>query len=64
EEIYDKYDEELKIKKVVLTEFFDFIPLNPISSDIIVSEILKQAIEDNNIIGFEFSELDYEVVVG
>ncbi|ATA91975.1 hypothetical protein CGC56_07240 [Capnocytophaga canimorsus] len=64
EEIYSKYDEELKIKKVVLTDFFNFFPLNPISSDIIVSESLKQAIEENNIKGFEFSELDYEVVVG
>ena len=47
--------------KIVLN--FDFIPLNPISSDIIISEHLKQAIEENSITGFEFSELDYEVVV-
>ncbi|GIZ16108.1 hypothetical protein [Capnocytophaga catalasegens] len=64
EEIYDKYDEELKIKEIILTNFFDFIPLNPISSDIIISETLKRSIEENNITGFEFFELDYEVVVG
>lgn len=63
EEMYDKFNEDLKIKKVVLTEFFDFFPLNPISSDIIVSENLKQAIEENNIIGFDFFDIDYEVVV-
>lgn len=64
EEMYDKFNKDLKIKKVVLTEFFDFFPLNPISSDIIVSENLKQAIEENNIIGFDFFDIDYEVVVG
>ncbi|SDE72125.1 imm11 family protein [Riemerella columbipharyngis] len=63
EEMYDKFNEDLKIKKVVLTEFFDFFPLNPISSDIIVSENLKKAIEENNITGFEFFDIDYEVVV-
>ena len=50
------------LKKVVLTESFDFFPLIPISSDIIVSENLKQAIEENGITGFEFFEIDYEVV--
>ena len=63
DEIYDEYKEKLTLKKVVLTESFDFFPLIPISSDIIVSENLKQAIEENGIIGFEFFDIDYEVVV-
>ena len=59
---YDECKEKLTLKKVVLTESFDFFPLIPISSDIIVSENLKQAIEENGITGFEFFEIDYEVV--
>ena len=62
DEIYDECKEKLTLKKVVLTESFDFFPLIPISSDIIVSENLKQAIEENGITGFEFFEIDYEVV--
>jgi len=62
DEIYDECKEKLILKKVVLTESFDFFPLIPISSDIIVSENLKQAIEENGIVGFEFFEIDYEVV--
>ena len=63
DEIYDECKEKLTLKKVVLTEPFDFFPLIPISSDIIVSENLKQAIEENGITGFEFFDIDYEVVV-
>ena len=63
DEIYDECKEKLILKKVVLTESFDFFPLIPISSDIIVSENLKQAIEENGITGFEFFDIDYEVVV-
>ena len=63
DEIYDECKEKLILKKVVLTESFDFFPLIPISSDIIVSENLKQSIEENGITGFEFFEIDYEVVV-
>ena len=62
DEIYDECKEKLILKKVVLTESFDFFPLIPISSDIIVSENLKQAIEENGITGFEFFDIDYEVV--
>ena len=62
DEIYDECKEKLTLKKVVLTESFDFFPLIPISSDIIVSENLKQAIEENGITGFEFFDIDYEVV--
>ncbi len=63
EMIYEKYNLDLKLKKVYFNHFFDFIPLNPISSDNIISEKLKQAIEENGITGFEFSELDYEVEI-
>ncbi|RRJ86497.1 hypothetical protein EG240_16065 [Paenimyroides tangerinum] len=63
EGIYDEYKTDLKLVKVSLMDFFDFIPLNPISSDIICSEKLRRAIEENRITGFEFSELDYEVEV-
>ncbi|AEK24512.1 imm11 family protein [Capnocytophaga canimorsus] len=52
------------IKKLVLNESLDFFPMQTFLGDIICSENLKQAIEQNNITGFEFSELDYEVVVG
>ena len=62
DEIYDECKEKLILKKVVLTESFDFFPLIPISSDIIVSENLKQTIEENGIVGFEFFDIDYEVV--
>jgi hypothetical protein len=55
--------EKLKIKKITLNSTYDFIPLNPINSDIIVSERLRTALEINEIEGFEFSELDYEVIV-
>ena len=62
DEIYDECKEKLILKKVVLTESFDFFPLIPISSDIIVSENLKQAIEENGMTGFEFFDIDYEAV--
>ncbi|MTH15802.1 DUF1629 domain-containing protein [Flavobacterium sp. LC2016-01] len=63
EEIYDKYEEDLHLKEVVLNQFFDFIPLNPISSNIIVSENLKEAIENMKFEGFEFTELDFKVIL-
>ncbi|MBP2617884.1 ethanolamine utilization cobalamin adenosyltransferase [Chryseobacterium jejuense] len=45
-------------------EKFDFFPMINFMKDIIVSEKLKESIEFNNIQGFEFSELDYGVVIG
>ena len=51
------------IKKLVLNDNIDFISMQNFIGDKIVSERLKQAIEENNITGFEFSELDYEVVI-
>jgi len=48
---------------LVLNEAFDFFPMGTFLKDDLVSERLKQAIETVGITGFEFSELDYEVVV-
>lgn len=50
-------------KILCMKEKFDFFPMSTFMKDNIVSERLKDAIEEKNIIGFEFSELDYEVVV-
>ncbi|MBP2617888.1 imm11 family protein [Chryseobacterium jejuense] len=63
EAVYEEYNLDLQLNRVCLKHFFDFIPLSPIISDIICSENLKKAIEENEITGFEFAELDYEVVV-
>ncbi|MET3047106.1 hypothetical protein [Flavobacterium covae] len=51
------------IKILLLNKDIDFISMQNFLGDNIVSERLKQAIEENGIIGFEFSELNYEVVV-
>jgi len=53
----------IPLKKLVLKKAVDFYPMQSFLQDNLVSERLKQAIEDNGITGFEFSELDYEVVV-
>ncbi len=58
-----KYDNEIKLLKLTLKNNFDFFPMGTYLNDDIVSERLKQAMEDNGITGFEFFELDYEVVV-
>ena len=56
-------DKVMQNKKLVLNNELDFFPMQNFLKDNIVSERLKQAIEENGITGFEFSELDYEVVV-
>jgi len=56
-------DDIIQNKKLVLNEAFDFFPMGTFLKDNLVSERLKQAIETVGITGFEFSELDYEVVV-
>jgi hypothetical protein len=53
----------MKNKKLVLKEKLDFFPMQMFLHDNIISERLKIAMEENNIEGFEFSELDYEVIV-
>lgn len=67
---YDRVDAEnrsihkiIQNKKLVLKEPLDFFPMNSLSMGNIISEKLKNAIEETGIEGFEFSELDYEVVV-
>jgi hypothetical protein len=56
-------NDELKTNYIVLNDYIDFTTLIPLRPDIIISERLKNAIEENGITGFEFSELDYEVIV-
>ncbi len=58
-----KYDKEIRLQKLVLNKTLDFFPMGTYLNDDLVSERLKMAIEDMGITGFEFSELDYEVVV-
>ena len=55
-------DIELECSKVCLLDSFDIVYQQP-NGDILCSEHLKQAIEENGITGFEFFEIDYEVVV-
>jgi hypothetical protein len=55
--------EIMQNKKLVLKEKLDFFPMQMFLQDNIISEKLKNTIEENGIEGFEFSELDYEVVV-
>jgi hypothetical protein len=57
------FDNVMQNKKLVLKEKLDFFPMQMFLKDNIVSQRLKKAIEENNIEGFEFSELNYEVIV-
>jgi hypothetical protein len=68
--MYDKiYKENRSLKKIIqnkkliLKENLDFFPIGTFMKDNLVSERLKKAIEENGITGFEFSELNYEVIV-
>ena len=54
---------QIEIKKIVLKEKTDFFPMFNFLKDNIVSENLKSVMETNEITGFEFSELDYKVIV-
>jgi hypothetical protein len=70
QELIDKQVEILKkcriiniIPKVLFVKKKDFYATESFLGYNIVSERLKNAIEANGIEGFEFSELDYEVVV-
>ena len=68
-EEYDEYDykiwketkKNIEWRKIVLIDKFDIV--GTWQGDILCSERLKQAIEENGITGFEFFEIDYEVVV-
>ena len=57
------FDKKIVLQKLVIKQFYDFFPMATFLHDNLVSERLKQAIEQMGITGFEFSELDYEVVV-
>ena len=59
-EEFRKTKRKLITKKICYLENYDLVVNN--STEILCSECLKQAIEENGIIGFEFFEIDYEVV--
>ena len=59
-EEFRKTKKELITKKICYLENYDLVAND---TDILCSERLKQAIEENGITGFEFFEIDYEVVV-
>lgn len=52
----------LELKKISLNDNFDLF-FNQINSQTVVSEKLKNTIDIMGLIGFEFSELDYEIIV-
>ena len=58
-EEFRKTKRELITKKICYSENYDLVAND---TDILCSERLKQAIEENGIVGFEFFEIDYEVV--
>jgi len=58
-EEFRKTKKELITKNICYSENYDLVAND---TDILCSERLKQAIEENGIIGFEFFEIDYEVV--
>lgn len=58
------YEKDIITQKISLTEDVDFITFFGINSEgIIVSEKLKKAIENFNIEGFEFSDINFEIKV-
>ena len=59
-EEFRKTKRKLITKKICYLENYDLVVNN--STEILCSERLKQAIEENGITGFEFFEIDYEVV--
>ena len=58
-EEFRKTKRELITKKICYSENYDLVAND---TDILCSERLKQAIEENGIVGFEFSDIDYEVI--
>ena len=61
-DLFIEEDIELECSKVCLLDSFDIVYQQP-NGGVLCSEHLKQAIEENGITGFEFFEIDYEVVV-
>ena len=62
EKLYFEKNTDFIKKKIVLNKKLDFFPMQSFFQDNLVSENLKQAIEENGITGFEFFDIDYEVV--
>lgn len=60
--LYKTLKKDLNISTIVLVENYDLIPLYGISSDVVVSEFLRIAIENAKIEGVKFEEIDYKVV--
>ena len=60
-DLFIEEDIELECSKVCLLDSFDIVYQQP-NGGVLCSEHLKQAIEENGITGFEFFEIDYEVV--
>ena len=58
-EEFRKTKKKLITKKICYLQSYDLVAND---TDILCSEHLKQAIEENGIIGFEFFDIDYEVV--
>lgn len=58
-ELYKKSKKSIVWKNIVYTEAFDFI--ENLESDFFVSEQLKEAIENEGLQGFIFSEKEYEI---
>ncbi len=63
EKLYFEKDTDFIKKKLIINNDLDFFPMQSFFKDNLVSERLRQVIEKENITGFEFSELDYEVVI-
>ena len=62
EKLYFEKNTDFIKKKIVLNKKLDFFPMQSFFQDNLVSENLKQSIEENGITGFEFFDIDYEVV--
>ena len=60
-DLFIEEDIELECSKVCLLDSFDIVYQQP-NGGVLCSERLKQAIEENGITGFEFFDIDYEVV--
>ena len=57
------YDNGLKVKKLMLKDELDLYFIGYIGCGMIASDRFRKKVESEGIIGFEFHELDYEVVV-
>ena len=58
---YNETDRKYITIKQVINSYYDLFKTT--ANDIVITETLKNAIESKGLEGFEFSELDYEVIV-